>query len=254
MWALIPIKALSGAKQRLSSVLSPCQRQSLARAMACDVIKNVFASTRLEGVLVISDDPEIEKIALDAGCEFLWESNVPEPDLSGLNSAVAQGAAWLNASKIRSMMVIHSDLPLLKTARIDSLVETYPEHPTITIVPDRAEQGSNLLICPVGKVTEGFCFQYGVNSLRRHQIEAQRIGIDFSIVSMPDMQFDIDSPQDLHKLMDSRLLQDDSETGRCLEKICQTALIDYPLEGSSTEQVQSRPLFHEFQQPANVHG
>ena len=44
MWAVVPVKDMAGAKQRLSPVLEEAERQSLFRAMLEDVLEMARAS------------------------------------------------------------------------------------------------------------------------------------------------------------------------------------------------------------------
>jgi 2-phospho-L-lactate guanylyltransferase len=46
MWALLPLKRFSAAKQRLAGVLSPAERRSLVLAMASDVLDTLSRLTR----------------------------------------------------------------------------------------------------------------------------------------------------------------------------------------------------------------
>ena len=103
--------------------------------MACDVIRRVRASGHLDGVLVVSSDPEVENLAINNGCHYLQEQDglgLDNLDLdglgldgSGLNAAVAQGVVWLRARKVDSVVIVHSDLPLLKTADLDALLDEH---------------------------------------------------------------------------------------------------------------------------------
>ena len=222
MWALIPVKPFSGAKQRLSPTLSASQRYRLARAMACDVISRVRASGHLDGVLVVSSDPEVENLAINSGCHYLQEQDglgLDGLNCLGLNAAVAQGVVWLRARKVDSAVIIHSDLPLLKTADLDGLLDEYESRSAITVVPDRIGLGSNLMVCPLTPSTEGFRFQYGVNSLQSHRQEANRVDIPFLVKTYPGIQFDVDNPQDLETLLTEDLLPEGSSTLQCLRQM-----------------------------------
>ena len=41
MWAVLPIKDVTDAKQRLAAVLTPDERQQLFRTMAADVLRTL---------------------------------------------------------------------------------------------------------------------------------------------------------------------------------------------------------------------
>jgi 2-phospho-L-lactate/phosphoenolpyruvate guanylyltransferase len=52
VWAVVPVKELAGAKQRLSSCLSPEERRALATIMLEDVLDALSAVRQLAGVLI----------------------------------------------------------------------------------------------------------------------------------------------------------------------------------------------------------
>ena len=197
--------------------------------MACDVIRRVRASGHLDGVLVVSSDPEVENLAINNGCHYLQEQDglgLDNLDLdglgldgSGLNAAVAQGVVWLRARKVDSVVIVHSDLPLLKTADLDALLDEHGSSSAITVVPDRVGLGSNLMVCPLNPSTEDFRFQYGANSLQSHRQEASRVDIPFSVKTYPGIQFDVDNPQDLETLLTEGLLPEGSSTLQCLRQM-----------------------------------
>jgi 2-phospho-L-lactate guanylyltransferase (CobY/MobA/RfbA family) len=64
----------------------------------------------------------------------------------------------------------------------------------VTIVPDRRDDGTNVLALPVGS---GFRFAYGPGSSRRHAAEARRVGLPVRVVREPRRGWDVDVPDDL---------------------------------------------------------
>ena len=63
VWAVVPVKELAGAKQRLSSCLSAEERRTLATTMLEDVLEAVSAVRELAGVLVVTVDPAATSLA-----------------------------------------------------------------------------------------------------------------------------------------------------------------------------------------------
>ena len=55
MWALLPIKTLAAAKQRLSHLLNASERQKLFTAMLHDVLAVLFRQSEVEGIILVSD-------------------------------------------------------------------------------------------------------------------------------------------------------------------------------------------------------
>jgi hypothetical protein len=63
VWAVVPVKELAVAKQRLSPCLSPEERRALAKVMLEDVLDAVSAVRQLAGMLVVTVDPVAGSLA-----------------------------------------------------------------------------------------------------------------------------------------------------------------------------------------------
>ncbi len=175
---LVPVKAFSGAKERLAPLLGAADRAALARTMA----EHVLAAAEPLPVAVVCDDAEVAQWANALGALVL-----PEPG-RGLNGAVESGVARLTAGGAREILVVHADLPLATGfARLTGF-------DGITLVPDRREDGTNVIGLPAGAT---FRFAYGAGSFARHQAEAARSGLALRIVREPELEWDVDVPDDL---------------------------------------------------------
>src|SRR6202012_5063944 len=75
IWALVPVKRLSQAKQRLKGVLSPGQRQNLARVMLCDVLETLRAAPSLAGIVLVSADPDVRAMAPSFGASLIFDAS-----------------------------------------------------------------------------------------------------------------------------------------------------------------------------------
>ena len=73
VWAVVPVKELEGAKQRLSSCLSPEERRALATIMLEDVLDAVSAVRELAGMLVVTVDPVATSLAGRYGARIVTE-------------------------------------------------------------------------------------------------------------------------------------------------------------------------------------
>ncbi len=181
---LIPVKGFRLAKGRLADRLSETERHELARNMASQVVK---AAGSLP-VRVVCDNDEVADWARAVGAEVLWI------DVDGLNPAMSAAVAALEADLDLDVdgsghvVVAHADLPHAQT--LAGLAETG----TVTIVPDRHLDGTNVMALPLGT---GFEFHYGPGSFRAHCTEALRCGLDLRVRRIADLEFDIDTPDDL---------------------------------------------------------
>jgi 2-phospho-L-lactate guanylyltransferase len=180
---LVPLKAFGAAKARLAPALDAGARAELAERMAAHV---VAAASPLP-VVVACDDEGVRSWAIEAGAEVVW---TPGTDLNG---AVTVGVAWLREQGAGYALVAHADLP-----KASSLAPLARFTSGITLVPDRRENGTNVLGLPLTAATEGFVFAYGAGSFARHLAEArQRLRTDVRIARLPDLQWDVDVPDDL---------------------------------------------------------
>ena len=179
---LIPIKDFRQAKHRLSDRLDAVARESLARNMA----ERVLSAADGFAVHVVCNDDEVANWAQSAGVEVIWVHN------NGLNPAVTEAAQHV-ANRFSHMMIVHADLPQAES--LDGIATA----DTVSIVPDRHKQGTNVLSLPTGT---SFQFQYGQNSFFLHMDEAVRRNLDLQVLQIAQLQWDIDTPEDLDGLLE----------------------------------------------------
>ena len=63
LWAVVPVKNLENAKQRLAGVLGAAERHDLFRAMLEDVLSALSSCRGLGGVLMVTRDAEAKALA-----------------------------------------------------------------------------------------------------------------------------------------------------------------------------------------------
>lgn len=215
MWALLPIKALRGAKKRLSDLLSEDERAGLVRAMATDVLGALMAAGRLDGVVVVSNDPAVQALAEAAGARFM-----PEGSAKGLNPALQQAAEALADEGIESILIIHGDLPLATAAEIDAIVAAHGSAPSLTIAPSREDGGSNAMaVSPPALIS----FEYGADSYAKHARAAEAVNVEPTVLDLAGIGLDIDRPGDLIAF---------------LSEACPGSTIDYLVESGIAERLQ----------------
>jgi 2-phospho-L-lactate guanylyltransferase len=118
---------------------------------------------------------------------------VVHQSIAGLNAAVQVGISA--AHEFERVMIVHSDLPLPR--RLRELLDSTVASNTVTIVPDRHRDGTNVLIIPPGT---GFNCHYGAKSFEAHRAEATRLGLPLHIVEDDELALDVDTPDDLAAL------------------------------------------------------
>ena len=178
---LIPVKGFRQAKRRLGASMTDEKREDLVRSMA----ERVVAACSPLPVAVVCDDPAVAEWAAALGAIVMWEPG------QGLNGAVGAGVDQLAAAGVRWVIVAHGDLPRA------SGLGTLEPFPGVTLVPDRKDDGTNVLRLPVGSE---FRFSYGPGSFRAHRAEATRLGLPVRVLRIPALAYDVDWPADLADL------------------------------------------------------
>lgn len=193
-WAIVPIKSLEGAKQRLCKILSLNERRELMLNSTRDVLSALSHSSLLSGVLLVSKD----RTVLALGREFGVRNLVIAHD-RGQSDAVNQGADFLRKNGIATTLTIPGDVPLVTANDIDAVCTTLENAPTLTIVPNSDGTGSNC----IGASAPGLIsYQFGCNSFARHISSAHDAGIEPTILHLPRLELDIDTESDIAALMD----------------------------------------------------
>src|SRR5579872_833675 len=187
VWAAVPVKEFTGAKQRLAALLSPAQREALAVAMLEDVL-SALADAPLGGIMVNTVDPRATELARRYGARV-----VTDDARTGHTGAVTAMARIL-AAEGHDMLTVPGDIPRVTAAEIAAVVEARKPAPSLTIVPARDELGSNAMLCSPPLVMP---FRFGDNSYFPHLATARSLGIEPTIVRLPGIGLDIDQPEDV---------------------------------------------------------
>jgi 2-phospho-L-lactate guanylyltransferase len=191
--AVVPIKDMADAKQRLAGVLSPTARRALFRVMVEDVLDALAACPGLAGILVVTRDAEAVALAERYGARVVREArNV------GHTAASSLGARTLAREEAPGMIQIPGDLPLLTPADIEAVIMAHGEAPAVTIAPSHDERGSNAVACSPPDLLP---LAFGDDSFLPHLERARALGVEPAVVRMPGLALDVDTPSDLERLM-----------------------------------------------------
>ena len=193
LWAVMPVKNIDNAKQRLASALTPEERRLLFAAMIEDVLCALSNCPSLAGVLMVTRDPEAMRLAKRYEARVLVEETN-----KGHTEASRFGAETLAAEGAIGMVQIPGDLPAITSADIDAVLTAHGEAPAVTIVPSRDERGSNAVACSPPDLLP---LRFGEDSFFPHLERARRLGIEPVIVKSDGIALDIDSPRDLSAFM-----------------------------------------------------
>ena len=188
IWAVVPVKDLTQAKQRLAGVLGPEQRRAFSRSMLEDVLTAISQAHGLAGLLVVSSDPDARLQAGRHGARFLNDPG------QGLNAALDYAASTLAAEHAEGMLILPADSPLAYATEIEAVIAAQATGSPVVLAPDRRGDGTNALLCAPPDLIS---FHYGPGSFAAHRRAAESVGIAPRILELPGLAFDIDTPEDL---------------------------------------------------------
>ena len=188
-WAILPVKEMVGAKQRLAPLLSPEERIALMQVMLRDVLAALSVTQGLAGIAVVTLDPWAEALARQYGAQIITEGA-----REGHTGAVTAAAAVLQAGGIAAILTMPGDIPAVKTPEVEALIAAGSAAPAFIIAPAHDEQGSNaILMSPPDAVK----LRFGEDSYFPHLAAARAAGIAPQIPRLPGIAMDIDHPEDI---------------------------------------------------------
>ena len=185
--AIIPAKSLVEAKSRLAAELPDDRRTAVALNMLRHVIAETVQTPGIASVGVVSKDEQALEAARELGAMIVLEHG------QGLNHALYLGRRWaLEQVGAGALLVVLSDLPLLKTSDLTDIV-ALGEHASVVIAPSK-DGGTNALLL---RPPDAIPFRFGPASASRHAAEAGQRGLAAAQLQRPTLAFDVDTPEDV---------------------------------------------------------
>jgi 2-phospho-L-lactate guanylyltransferase len=189
MWAVVPIKELEGAKQRLAPLLSPARRRDLIKVMMGEVLEAVSEAASLAGIVVVTVDPQATALATRLGARVLTDGA-----REGHTGSVVAGLRLLARERRGGMITLPADIPAATAQEIDLVVAAHLPAPAFTISPAHDDLGSNAVVC---SPPDAVPLRFGDNSYFPHLDAARAQGIEPTVMRQPGIAMDIDHPVDL---------------------------------------------------------
>ncbi len=196
LFAIVPVKDLAYTKSRLQPVLDGADRASLTLHM----MNNVLAALReagVERICVISPDRKVLQTAGKAGAILLPQQS------RGLNEALEEARGWAVERGATSLLVLPADLPLLRSADVEAVLEVLAEEAEgslAAISPDAAGTGTNALLL---RPPHALPFLFGPGSFEAHLNAARERGTPACIRERDGLAFDLDTVEDLGRFGDA---------------------------------------------------
>lgn len=194
--ALIPVKGFRNAKQRLSPLLGPLDREILAEAMFRDVLREVLLARGLCETIVVTGDSRVQEISKLMGAEVLLENAE-----TGETAAVDFARIQLKNSGREAVLILPGDIPLVRAADIEAVLAEIPEGhstPFALLVPSHDRLGTNgLLLAPPDVIT----LRFGYDSFKYHLSQVASRGLPIRFFDNQHIALDIDEPRDLERFL-----------------------------------------------------
>jgi 2-phospho-L-lactate/phosphoenolpyruvate guanylyltransferase len=205
-WALVPVKRFSRAKTRLRGLLSADECARLAQTMLRDVLGHLAAADRLDGIAVVSADPEAFAIAKAFGA-----ATIPDPVETGVNDAVQRGLDAFRSFHHR-VLVVPADIPFAQAGDFQNVVELL-DHTPVVLAPALSDGGTNALAMRSPGLLQP---QFGEESFAAHRDLARKHRLVCSVLKSDAIGRDIDCPDDFGPCLKS--LRDAGLTGSLLDE------------------------------------
>jgi 2-phospho-L-lactate guanylyltransferase len=188
---LIPVKNLANAKQRLASVLDQSSRTELAQAMLLDVLETLRSRRGCPEISLVTSDPFAMELGRRLNCEVISDDGCRSE-----TEAIEMATRVCEQRGINSALVIPGDIPLITVSELDQILSNAPQHGAV-LVPSADKRGTNAAFrSPAGL----FPLRFGNDSFEPHLAAAQATGKPSTVLSLPGIALDIDTPSDLRQL------------------------------------------------------
>jgi 2-phospho-L-lactate guanylyltransferase len=189
--AVVPVRALEGAKSRLGDALDAGERRDLVARLLARTL-DALAPAAGAGVgrtIVVSGDDAVLALARRAGTAV-----VPLRQRgSGLNPGLEEARAVALELGAASLLVLPADLADPATPALAGLIAARPDGASVVLAPDRHGEGTNaLLLTPPGAID----FSFGPGSRAAHRAAATAAGVAYVELDGP-LALDLDTPEDL---------------------------------------------------------
>jgi 2-phospho-L-lactate/phosphoenolpyruvate guanylyltransferase len=192
---LIPVKNLATAKQRLAFIADQAARTELAQAMLCDVVETVSRVSAASDVAIVTSDP----FALDVARKFGFKV-IPDPANRSETQAIERATQFCEGHGVESTLVIPGDIPLVQGWELEKIFASAPDQGSV-LVPSGDGRGTNAVYRrPAGL----FPLHFGNDSFKPHLAAAEKSAKSYTILTLPGIALDIDTPSDLQRLANAR--------------------------------------------------
>lgn len=193
LWTIIPVKDTRFSKQRLADRFDADLRQRLALTMLEDVLAAIASTGDVSRLVLVTVDPTA--IALAARYDA---RTIDDGAHDGHTGAVTAAARRLHGEGATGYITLPGDIPLIAAGEVRAIVAAHACGPAFTIAPSHDEMGSNAIAC---SPPDAVPLRFGDDSYHPHLAAARAAGITPTVLDLPGIAEDIDTPADIDRFM-----------------------------------------------------
>lgn len=160
--------------------------------MLSDVLAAYARTRRFSAVYVVAENDEVGPEAERHGAALVRETRN-----RGYNEAIATALDHALAKGAHAVVITPSDVPAVTPGELDALASPARDTP-MRMVASRDGGTNGLYMSPPGAIAT----QFGPLSASRHRSGAVQAGIRCEDLVLPGLALDIDTPDDLRRLLD----------------------------------------------------
>ncbi len=190
---VIPAKDPNGAKSRLSEVLTPDQRRTLAMALFQQTLGFFRSLPEPPDLLVVTDSREMAELARAQGAEVLLEE-----EASGETDAVNRATAHSIEQGYKVQLVVPADMAAIDRAEMIELLNTRCPAPFVVFCPATGDDGTNAIL---SSPPDAVPFRFGARSFPDYCSRAEALGVPYEVRRLASLRLDLDTPEDLASLL-----------------------------------------------------
>ncbi len=189
---VVPVKDFASAKQRLDAVLSPTDRRRLAEASFRDVLGTLTSASGLGLIAVVTKDEQAMAIAAEVGVVV-----IPEAENRGQTEAVALATDVMIGRGVQTLLAVPGDIPLITPEDVETIIQA-GRGVDVVLVPAHDERGTNAILRTPPHVMP---LRFGYDSFLPHLESARARKLRTTVLHLPTVALDIDTPADLAAFM-----------------------------------------------------
>ncbi len=194
-WAVLPVKRYSVGKSRLRLLFSDADLVELNRQLFESTFTKLQEIPTIDRILVVSrEDHALEWSNSHGGVALL------EDDPSSLNAAISKAQEHACKAGVERVMVLPSDLPLMTSKDLNSLIRLADGAHKLVIVPDHYQSGTNALVMSDPDLIQP---RFGSGSFRKHTKQAMEKNAELVVYLNENIQWDLDTSLELYRMINT---------------------------------------------------